>query len=74
MKTYIDMSGFIALTSKKDKNHAAFEEFLKASLEDGHRFVTGKNVLIEYVDGLTRRATKREAVRQLDSILASWFL
>lgn len=74
MRIYIDTSGLIALASRKDRNHAASEEFLRASLEEGHRFVTGKNVLIEYVDGLTKRATKKEAIRQLDSILSSRFL
>ncbi|MFQ6107766.1 MAG: PIN domain-containing protein [Thermoplasmata archaeon] len=74
MRIYIDTSGFIALASRRDRNHAASEEFLRASLEEGHRFVTGKNVLIEYVDGLTKRATKREAIRHLDSILSSGFL
>ena len=74
MRIYIDTSGFIALASKKDKNHAAAKEFLSASIEEGHRFVTGKNVLVEYVDGLTKRATKKEAIRQLDSILSSRFL
>jgi predicted nucleic acid-binding protein len=74
LRIYVDTSGFIALASKKDKNHAASKEFLKESIEEGHRFVTGKNTLIEYVDGLTKRATKREAVRQLDSILSSRFL
>ncbi len=74
MRIYVDTSGFIALASTKDRNHAASEEFLRSSLEEGHRFVAGKNVLIEYVDGLTKRATKKEAIRQLDSILSSRFL
>lgn len=74
MRIYVDTSGLIALASKKDRNHAASEEFLRASLEEGHRFVTGKNVLIEYIDGLTKRATKKEAISQLDSILSSRFL
>ncbi|MFQ6128736.1 MAG: PIN domain-containing protein [Thermoplasmata archaeon] len=74
MRIYIDTSGFIALASRRDKNHFASKEFLKASLEEGHRFVTGKNVLIEYIDGLTKRATKRAAIHQLDSILSSRFV
>ena len=74
MRIYIDTSGFIALASRKDGNHAAAKEFLKSSIDEGHRFVTGKSVLIEYVDGLTKRATKGEAIRQLDLILSSRFL
>lgn len=74
MRIFIDTSGFIALASRKDKNHARAKGFLKTSIEEGHRFVTGKNALVEYVDGLTKRATKKEAIKQLDSILSSRFV
>lgn len=40
-------------------------------LEEGSRFILGRPVLVEYIDGVTKRVSKREAIRQLRALESS---
>jgi len=59
------------LAASADKNHARAVTFLRAALKAGTRFVLGRPVLIEYIDGVTKRVGKSEAIEQLRALEAS---
>lgn len=65
MLSYMDTSALIALAVRSDANHAAAAEFLRESARQGRRFVVGRPVLIEYLDGVTKRVGKKQAILQL---------
>jgi predicted nucleic acid-binding protein len=71
MRQYLDTSALIALGDRRDKNHQIAKEYLTSSLEAGVRFVMGRNVLIEYIDGLTKRVGKKEAIEELKNLQSS---
>jgi predicted nucleic acid-binding protein len=68
---YVDTSALIALAAASDRNHARALDFLRTALADGVRFVIGRPVLIEYIDGVTKRVGKTEAIQHLRSIESS---
>jgi uncharacterized protein len=68
---YVDTSALIALAVSSDKNHARAVSFLRAALSGGTRFVLGRPVLIEYIDGVTKRIGKAEAIEQLQALETS---
>ncbi len=70
----MDTSGLIALSDEKDRNHAKAKGYLKEQVQKGARFVLGKNILAEYIDGVTKRIGKEKAIEELDSILNSKLL
>ena len=43
-------------------------------MQGGARFVVGKNILAEYIDGVTKRVSKEKAIEELDKILNSKLL
>jgi len=59
------------LAASADKNHARAVTYLRAALKAGTRFVLGRPVLIEYIDGVTKRVGKSEAIEQLRALEAS---
>ena len=65
MSTYLDTSALIALAASRDKNHKKATTYLNKALGRGERFVLGRPVLIEYIDGMTKRVGKRQAISQL---------
>jgi len=65
MLSYVDTSALIALAVPSDGNHALAVEYLGESAREGRRFVVGRPVLIEYLDGVTKRVSKREAIEQI---------
>ena len=65
MLSYVDTSALIALAVPSDGNHAPAVAFLRRSAQEGRRFVVGRPVLIEYIDGVTKRVGKREAIEEL---------
>jgi predicted nucleic acid-binding protein len=67
----VDTSALIALYLPSDKYHRAAAAHLRESARTGGRFVIGRPVLVEYLDGLTKRVSKREAIEQLQFIEAS---
>ena len=72
MLGYEDTSALIALYLPSDKYHrAAAAAYLQESTSTGRRFVIGRPVLAESIDGLTKRVSKREAIEQLQFTEAS---
>ncbi len=43
-------------------------------MAEGARFVTGRNILIEYIDGVTKRIGKKKGIEELENILTSKLL
>lgn len=68
MLVYVDTSALIALAASSDKNHRASVAYLRQALAEGVRFVVGRPVLVEYIDGVTKRVGKAEAIQQLRSL------
>jgi predicted nucleic acid-binding protein len=68
---FVDTSALVALAVRSDRNHRAATAYLDASLKRGTRFVIGRPVLVEYLDGVTKRVGKREAIGQLRLIETS---
>jgi|GEM_PF-4312730 len=50
MRIFLDTSGLIALSDEKDRNHKKAEEYLRIQVQRGARFVSGRNILVEYID------------------------
>jgi len=74
MRIFLDTCFFIALSDEKDKNHKKAKTSFVEHLKKGARFVTGINILIEYLDGVTKRISKEKAIEELDNILNSKLL
>jgi len=68
---YVDTSALIALAVSSDKNHGRALTFLRTALSDGTRFVLGRPAPIEYIDGVTKRIGKSDAIEQLRALEAS---
>lgn len=74
MRIFLDTSGLIALSDEKDINHNRAKAYLKGKVQGGARFVVGKNILAEYIDGVTKRVSKEKAIEELDKIINSKLL
>jgi len=74
MRIFLDTSGLIALSDMRDKNHETARVYLENLVHKGARFVLGRNVLVEYIDGVTKRIGKQKAIEELDNILKSKLL
>jgi len=68
---YIDTSALIALSDSNDANHDRAVQHLRDSLAIGTRFTLGKAVLIEFIDGVTKRIGKDKAIKELTTVLES---
>ena len=71
MLVFVDTSALVALAIQSDRNHRAASAYLDAILRKGIRLVTSRSVVIEYIDGVTKRIGKREAIKQIHFIEAS---
>ena len=71
MQAYVDTGALVALVAADDRYHREAEQFFRRSLVKGTRFVIGRPVLIEYLDGLTKRVSKGKALQELRRIDAS---
>jgi hypothetical protein len=74
MRQYLDTSALIALSDRRDKNHGTAKTYLEFALDNGVRFVVGRNVVTEYVDGVTKRVGKNKGIEELNNILNSKLL
>ena len=74
MRIFIDTCFFIAMSDENDKNHTKAKNTLQNQVKKGARFVTGRNILIEYLDGVTKRISKEKAIEEMDNILNSKLL
>ncbi|HLF06816.1 MAG TPA: PIN domain-containing protein [Thermoplasmata archaeon] len=71
MRQYIDTGALIALIAGSDRHHDAANEYYAEAATRGVRFVLGRPVLVEFLDGVTKRISKREGIRQLHAIEGS---
>ncbi len=67
----MDTSALVAVAVPSDKNHRVAASFLRDAVKHGTRFVLGRPVFIEYIDGVTKKIGKAQAVRHLHEIEAS---
>jgi predicted nucleic acid-binding protein len=74
MPIFLDTGFLIALSDERDKNHARAKTSLREHVSGGARFVLARNILIEYLDGVTKRIGKDKAIEELDNILNSKLL
>lgn len=74
MRIFLDTSFLIALSDEKDKNHKGAKTSLRELVKRGARFVVARNILNEYLDGVTKRISKEKAIEELDNILNSKLL
>lgn len=68
---YIDTGALIALSDKNDRMHETAKTYFIDSVNEGIRYVVGKPVLIEYIDGVTQRIGKKKGIEELKNILSS---
>lgn len=67
---YMDTGALIAFFSEGDKNHEAAVNFFESSVLDGAKFVVGRPVLMEFLNGASKRNGKRVAI-ELKKIITS---
>ncbi len=70
MLVYLDTGALIALNDRSDPNHPAAEAYFREAARAGMRFVIGRPVWVEYLDGVTKRVGKADVIvrmRQLDA-------
>jgi len=68
MLAYLDTGGLIALNDRSDKNHAPAATYFRRAAREGTRFVLGRPVFVEYLDGVTKRIGKSDALVRLRQI------
>lgn len=68
---YMDTGALIALNDRSDKNHPAAVAYFGKAAREGTRFILGRPVLVEYLDGVTKRIGKSDAIVRLRQIEAS---
>lgn len=74
MRIFLDTGFLIALSDERDKNHIRAKTSLMELVSRGARFIVARNILIEYLDGVTKRIGKEKAIEELDNILNSKLL
>ena len=60
----LDTLALIALSDRREKNHKKAVEFFRESVRKT-RFVLPRLVLVEYIDGVTKRISKKKATEEL---------
>jgi len=68
---YMDTSAMIALASRTDKNHKKAREFFEKSIRSGIKFVVGRPVLVEFLNGVSKRVNKKTAIQLYKSYAKS---
>jgi len=62
---YVDTSALIALATSTDRYHSSAADYFRKAMDGGIRFIVGRPVLVEYIDGVTKRIGKSEAIKEL---------
>ena len=60
---YMDTSALIALASRTDKNHEKVRNFFEKSIMSGIKFMLGRPVLVEFLNGVSKRVNKKVAIQ-----------
>lgn len=68
---YLDTAALIALNDRSDPNHSAAATYFREAARSGTRFVIGRPVYVEYLDGVTKRVGKADAIARMRQIDAS---
>jgi hypothetical protein len=71
---YSWIPAILALSDRKDRNHKTASAYLEDNVYKGARFVLGRNVLMEYIDGVTKRIGKQKVLEELHNIQNSKLL
>ncbi|BAD85445.1 predicted nucleic acid-binding protein, containing PIN domain [Thermococcus kodakarensis KOD1] len=71
---YLDTSALIALFNRNDKNHERAVSYLREALESGNLFLLSRPVLMEYLNGLSKRYGKEIAKENYDALTSSSFV
>jgi len=74
LREYLDTSALIALSDRRDRHHEEAKTYLEEALNKGVRFVVGRHVVIEYIDGVVKRVSKEKGIEELNNILGSRML
>ena len=65
MLVYVDTSALIALATSTDRYHSSAADYFRKAMDGGIRFIVGRPALVEYIDGVTKRIGKSEAIKEL---------
>jgi len=68
MLVYMDTGALIALNDQSDKNHAPAATYFRRAAREGTRFILGRPIVVEYLDGVTKRVGKSDALLRLRQI------
>ncbi|MGQ0797482.1 MAG: PIN domain-containing protein [Methanobacteriota archaeon] len=71
---YMDTGALIALNDRSDRNHGGASAYFRKAAREGTRFVLGRPVLVEFLDGVTKRIGKSDALLRLRQIDGSSLL
>ena len=71
MLVYMDTGALIALNDRSDRNHREAVDYFRKSARAADRFVLGRPVVVEYLDGVTKRIGKTDAVVRMGQIESS---
>jgi len=71
---YMDTTALIALANKNDKNHERARNFLKSKLREGVLFIVGRPVFMEFLNGVSKRVSKKKAIELYEAYTKSKFV
>ena len=71
---FLDTSALIALSDRNDKNHLLAKEYLIQSTSRGVRFILSNHILIEFIDGVSKKINKEKAIEEFKNLLDSKLL
>lgn len=68
MLVFVDTSALIALSTSTDRSHGIATEYFRNAIGEGTRFIVGRPVLVEYIDGVAKRIGKTQAIGDLRTL------
>lgn len=71
---YMDTGALIAFFNPNDKNHEKAVEFFELRAAMGAKFIIGRPVLMEFLNGASKRAGKKIALELKRRIISSKFV
>ncbi|CAB50077.1 type II toxin-antitoxin system VapC family toxin [Pyrococcus abyssi] len=71
---YIDTGALIAFFDKRDKNHKIAVSYFESAILNGVRFVVGRPVLMEFINGASKVNGKRVAIQLKNLIYSSRYI
>lgn len=71
---YMDTGALIAFFNPRDKNHEKAVKFFELMASEGAKFLIGRPVLMEFLNGTSKRASKKVAIELKKRITSSRFV